>query len=96
MRIGKIKKVGTDNLVNWAMCEATNVAVRHDDRMKAVYESARKRHAGKHVLAIVVVANKMVGIMWHMLTIVTPYESRSKDLYSHKLAKLKKVEQETA
>ena len=95
MRIGKIKKVGTDSLVNWAMCEAANVAVKHDGRMKAVYESARKRHAGKHVLAIVVVANKMVGIMWHMLTTRTPYESRNKDLYSRKLARLKSVEQKS-
>ena len=96
MRLGRIKKVGSDGLVNWAMCEAANVAVKHDDRMKSVYESARRRHFGKHTLAIIVVANKMVNIMWHLLTTRTPYESRSRDLYSRKLAKLKKVEQETA
>ena len=95
-RLGRMKKTGTDGLVNWAMCEAANVAVRHDDRMKAVYESARKRHAGKHMLAIVVVANKMVNIMWHLLTTRTPYESRSRDLYSRKLAKLKRTGRETA
>ncbi len=93
MKIGRMKKVGTDSLVNWAMCEAASVAVKYDDRMKAVYESARKRHAGKHVLAIVVVANKMVGIMWHLLTTGTPYESRNEALYSRKLARLKSVEQ---
>ena len=78
------------------MCEAANVAVKYDDRMKAVYESARRRHSGKHTLAIVVVANKMANIMWHLLTTRTPYESRSRDLYSRKLAKLKKAEQEAA
>ena len=95
-RLGRMKKTGTDGLVNWAMCEAANVAVRHDDRMKAVYESARKRHAGKHMLAIVVVANKMVNIMWHLLTTRTPYESRSRDLYRRKLAKIKKAERAAA
>ena len=93
MRLGRMKKVGTDSLVNWAMCEAANVAVKHDDRMKAAYESARRRHAGKHALAIVVVANKMVSIMWHMLTTKTPYESHSRELYERKLARLMKAGQ---
>ena len=48
------------------------------------------------MLAIVVVANKMVNIMWHLLTTRTPYESRSRDLYSRKLAKLKRTGREAA
>ena len=75
------------------MCEAANVAVKYDDRMKAAYESARRRHAGKHALAIVVVANKTVTIMRHMPTTKTPYESRSRDLYGRKLARLMKAGQ---
>ena len=49
------------------MMEAANTAVRHDDRMAAVYESARRRHTDKHGPAVVVVANKMLTIAWHML-----------------------------
>ena len=72
--------MGSDSLVNWAMCEAVNVVVRHDERMRAVYEAACRKHAGKHMLAIIVVTHKMVTIMWHMLKIRTPYESRNEDL----------------
>ena len=94
MRHGRIKKIGTDSMVNWAMCEAANVAVKYDDRMKAIYESARKRHGGKHTLAIIVVANKMITIMWHILTTRTPYESRNQDLYERKLARLNKIKEQ--
>ena len=93
MRLGRIKKLGTDGLVNWAVCEAANVAVKYDTRMKAAYESARRRHAGKHMLGIVVAAHKMVTIMWHMLKNRTPYESRNEDLYKRKLARLEKRRQ---
>ena len=90
VRLGRIKKMDTDGLVNWSMCEAANSAVKHDARMKAAYEAARRRHAGKHMLVIVVVAHKMVTIMWHMLKNRTPYESRNEDLYRRKLARLEK------
>ncbi len=93
MRLGRIKKLGTDGLVNWAVCEAANVAVKYDARMKAAYEAACRRHAGKHMLGIVVVAHKMVTIMWHMLKNRTPYESRNDDLYRRKLARLEKRRQ---
>ena len=96
MRLGKIKKAGTDRLVNWIMCEAASVAARHDLRMKAAYEAARKRHADKHALAVVVVANKMMNIMWHMLQNNTSYESRNEDLYKRKLAKLERRRQNKA
>ena len=88
---GKIKKFDTNRLVSWTMCEAANTAIRHDDRMKSIYESVRKRHADKHALAVVVVANKMINILWHMLKTRTPYESRNEALYQHKLAKMEKV-----
>ena len=81
----------SDGLVNWAMREAANVAVRYDARMKAVYEAARRRHAGKHALAIIAVAHKMVTIMWHMLKTRIPYESRDEDLYKRELAKMQKT-----
>lgn len=89
--IGRMKKLDTSSLVNWAMCEAANTAVRHDPRMAAVYESAKKRHAGKHALAVVVVANKMATVVWHILKTKTPYESRNEKLYRRKLNRMKKA-----
>ena len=88
MYMGRIKKIDTNSLVNWALCEAANTAIRHDMRMKAVYESAKLRHSNKHTLAIIVVANKMANIMWHMLTTGTPYEYRNQESYQRKLDKM--------
>ncbi len=73
------------------MCEAANTAVLHDSKMETIYESAKKRHAGKHALAIVVVANKMVTIMWHMLHTRLPYQSRNDKLYQKKLRTMKRA-----
>ncbi len=75
------------------MCEAANVAVRYDARMKAAYEATSRRHAGKHMLEIVVMAHKMVPIMWHMLKTRISLESRNEDLYSRKLAGMQKKHQ---
>lgn len=90
----RIKKTGTSRMINWAMCEAANIAVQHDPGMAAVYEAARRRHAGSHSRAIIVVAHKMITIMWHILTTQTPYESRDEGLYQSKLAKMRKRLQE--
>ncbi len=73
------------------MCEVANIAMQYDPKMKAIYESARKRHADKHALAIVVVANKMVTIMWHMLHTRLPYQSRNDKLYQKKLRTMKRA-----
>lgn len=91
MYMGRIKKFDTDRLANWIMCEAANTAVRYDPKMKSIYEAARRRHAGKHALAIIVVANKMINILWHILKTRTPYESRNEALYQRKLAKMEKM-----
>ena len=88
--MGRIKKMDTNSLVNWAMIQAANVAAMHDDKMAFVYERAKKLHAGKHALAAVVVANKMITIAWHMLSTLTPYESRNEALYRRKLNKMRK------
>lgn len=88
--MGRMKKMDTNKMVNWTMIEAANVAVRHDPRMAAVYESARRRHADRHAQAIVVVAHKMITIAWHMLRTRTPYESRNEKLYLRKLDRMGK------
>ncbi len=92
-RMNRIKKINSNKLVNWAMCEAAQIAVRHDPKMAAIYESARRRHADKHALGIIVVAHKMVTIMWHILHTKTPYQSRNQELYERKLNRMKKARQ---
>jgi len=88
--MGRMKKLDTNKMVNWTMIEAADVAIRHDPRMAAVYESARRRHADRHAQAIVVVAHKMITIAWHMLRTRTPYQSRNVDLYRRKLSRMSK------
>ena len=90
-RMNHIKKQNTNDLANWALCEAAQVAVMHDPKMKAYYESVKKRHAGKHALGIVAVAHKMITIIWHILTTRKPYESRNEALYQRKLDRLNRA-----
>ena len=92
-KMNYIKKRDRSKLVNWIMCEAANTAAHHDPKMAAIYESARRRHAGRHGPAVVVVAHKMITIMWHMLSTRTPYESRKQELYDRKLSKMRKARQ---
>ena len=51
------------------------------------------KHADKHALGIIVVAHKMVTIMWHMLHTKTPCQSRNQELYELKLNRMKKARQ---
>lgn len=90
-RMNRIKKQNTNDLINWAMCEAAQIAVMHDPKMTTIYELVKRRHADKHALGIVAVAHKMITIMWHMLATKTPYKSRNEELYQRKLNKLKKT-----
>ena len=87
---GKIKHKDVNKRVRWAMSEAANTVIRFDTRMKAIYETARRRHAGLHGPAIIVVANKMINIAWYLLRSRTPYESRNENLYKRKLARLER------
>lgn len=79
---GRMKK-DSNRRVNWMMIQAANVAVRHDERMKEVYERARKSHP--HQVAISHVANKMITIIWHMLQTRRPYDGKKDALYARKL-----------
>ena len=90
-RMNRIKKQDTNGLVNWAICEAAQIAVMHDPKMALVYEAVKRRHAGKHPLGIVAVGNKMVTIMWHILHTQTPYKSRNEAMYQRKLNKIKRA-----
>ena len=87
---GRMKKA-SNRRVNWIMIQAANVAVRHDYRLKWFYQNAKARHGGNHPIAITHVANKMVRIIWKMLTAKEPYESRNADRYARKLKRMKNV-----
>ena len=86
-RHGRIKK-DSNRRVNWIMIQAANTAVRHDDRMKRFYEQVKQRHGGNHPIAITHVANKMITIIWNMLTTMTLYSTRNNELYKRKLKKI--------
>ena len=90
MHHGRMKKA-SNRRVNWIMIQAANVAVRYDDRLKWFYQNAKARHGGNHPIAITHVANKMVRIIWKMLTAKEPYESRNADRYARKMKRMKKV-----
>ena len=87
---GRMKKA-SNRRVNWIMIQAANVAVRHDDRLKLFYQKAKTRHGGNHPIAITHVANKMVRIIWKMLTAKEPYESHNASRYAKKMRRMKKV-----
>ena len=84
---GRIKK-DSNRRVNWIMIQAANTAVRHDDRMKRFYEQVKQRHGGNHPIAITHVANKMITIIWHMLTTMTAHSTKNNELYQKKLKKI--------
>ena len=65
------------------MTQAANVASFKDERMKEVYQRARKRHP--HGVAVSHVANKMGTILWHMLSSKALYNERKDSLYARNL-----------
>ena len=79
---GNITKQGS-KMLRWIMVEAARVAVNHDDRMQSFYERVKHRRGGQK--AIVAVANKMLKIIWFMLTRKEPYQSRNQKRYPQKL-----------
>ena len=87
---GRMKKA-SNRRINWMFVQAANVAVMHDDRLKEFYERCKKRHGGKHVIAITHVANKMIRIIWAMLTLKEPYRSHNVQRYGRKMKRMDKV-----
>ena len=89
MYMGRMKKDGNKK-INWIMIQAANTASRKDERMKKYYTRIAKRH-GHHHVAITHVANKMIRIIWSMLTYKQLYnERKKKELYETKLKKMQK------
>ena len=79
---GSITKQGS-RMLRWVMVEAARVAVNHDPRMRTFYERVKHRRGDQK--AVVAVANKMLKIIWFMLTRREPYESRNEKRYQKKL-----------
>ena len=79
---GHITKQGS-KMLRWIMVEAARVAVNHDSRMRPFYERVKHRRGDQK--AIIAVANKMLKIIWFMLTRREPYESRNMKRYQQKL-----------
>jgi transposase len=79
---GRITKQGS-RILRWVMVEAARVAVNHDPRMRAFHERVKHRRGDQK--AIIAVANKMLKIIWFMLTRREPYESRNEKRYQRKL-----------
>ena len=79
---GRMKK-DSNRKVNWIMIQCALVASTHDKMMKACYEKQKKRHVP--AVAVTHVANKMLTIIWHMLTDNNLYDDRNESRYRAKL-----------
>ena len=75
--------------VRWIMIQAAHAATRTDGRLKQVYVRVANRR-GRNV-AITHVANKMMTIIWHMLTNHALYNQRKQNLYDTKLKRMHKL-----
>lgn len=82
---GRITKQGS-RMLRWVMVEAARTAVNHDEKMKAFYTRIASRKGDQK--AVVAVANKMLKIIWVVLTRREPYQSRNESLYNKKLNRL--------
>ena len=83
---GNITKQGS-TMLRWIMVESARVASVFDPRMKAFYERVARRRGDQK--AVVAVANKMLKIIWFMLTRKEAYESVDEKRYAVKLKSLK-------
>jgi transposase len=85
---GGIKRDGNKH-VRWLMVEVALSASSHDPEMRRLYERTRRRHGGQN--AVVRVANKLLGIVWVMLTRRVPYRNGREALYEGKLKRMERL-----
>ena len=67
------------------MIQAAHVAVLYDGRMRE-YERVKRTHHNN--IAITHVVNKMIKIIWHLLTSRDLYRDRNEKLYQKKLKRI--------
>jgi transposase len=72
--------------IRWILIQAANTAARKDERLRRFYLRIAKRHG--HHIAVTHVANKMMTIIWSMLTYKRLYNDRKKNLYDAKLKRI--------
>jgi transposase len=85
---GRIKRDGNKH-VRWLMVEAAKSASSHDPEMRRLYERTRWRHGSQN--AVVRVANKMLRVVWCMLTWREPYRQGKEVLYKSKLKRMERL-----
>jgi len=86
-RHGRMKK--GNRYVTWMMVQAAHSASMHDPEMKKLYQRTRARHG--HQKAVIRVANKMLKIIWCMLTQREPYRDMRDGLYKSKLKRMERI-----
>lgn len=85
---GGITKQGSTWMRN-AIVEAATTTIRHDRRMKGIYERIRKRRGAKK--AKIAVARHMLEIIWHMLTNGEEYRTQNVQMTQRKYKKMERV-----
>jgi transposase len=88
VKYGRIKKAGNRH-VRWLMVQAASSASQHDEELRRLYLRARRRQG--HQKAVVRVANKMLRIVWCMLTKREPYRYGKEGLLRVKLKRMERV-----
>lgn len=82
---GAITKQGSRTL-RWIIVESARVASTHDPRLRSFYERVKGRRGDQK--AIIATANKMLKIIWFMLTRKEVYESANRKRYIKKLNRM--------
>lgn len=72
-------------MLRWIMVESARVATVFDPRMKAFYERVARRRGDQK--AVVAVANKMLKVIWFMLTRKELYKSADGKRYACSIRK---------
>lgn len=85
IRSGKITKQGSSWL-RYAMAEAANTAIQHDDRIGKFYSRIASRREPQK--ARVAAAKEMLVISWHMLTKMEPYRTQNHSLTQRKYKRM--------
>ena len=88
VKYGRIKKAGNRH-VRWLMVQAATSASQHDEELRRLYLRTRGRQG--HQKAVVRVANKMLRIIWCMLTKKEPYRGGKEGLFRVKLMRMERV-----
>jgi len=87
-RYGRMKREGNKH-VRWMMVRAAQTASQHDPAMRGLYLRTARRHGRQK--AVIRVANKMLRIVWCMLTRREPYRYRKEELYRIKFKRMERL-----